>query len=266
MDDAGHARDGDATRKPPADAARHEQIADRDLVGALHELDAEIVFVELAFAANEAARAGALDDDVDPEVGVDDELHVDGVARHALDGADDAAERDDRHVALDVAAAAIDREPIDPEILGDLLADDLRGEDVARQALAQPEQSLQAPVLRFLRLEPTHALFQARRVEREPLVVGLHIDEINVVAPKVRETPRKPSRPLLNRLAHPHDRPIELPPLLRIADVRAQKQERHEQRDEENPHVADRLHLLPGDREHGEFLPIREVRRPGPIP
>ena len=78
----------------------------------------------------------------------------------------------------------------DAEELGDVLADDLRADEVAGQRLAELEQALAAAVLGLVLLEPAHLLAEARVLVGEPLVVGLHVDEVDVV-PQRFETPAR---------------------------------------------------------------------------
>jgi hypothetical protein len=94
----------DVLGEAAADAARDEEIADVDLVGALHVLDvAELYFVSSPLPRTKRAGAGALHDGVDRGARVDDEPHVDGVAR-ALDAwCRRRRRREDREVRRDVA-------------------------------------------------------------------------------------------------------------------------------------------------------------------
>src|SRR5690349_16905435 len=81
-----HARDAghrDALREATAHAARDEQIPDLDLVASFDVLDAHHVAGAVARAAHEAARARALDDDVDAEAAVHRQRHSDLFARDA---------------------------------------------------------------------------------------------------------------------------------------------------------------------------------------
>src|SRR5689334_13815379 len=71
--------DVDALREAETDAARDQLVADGDLVDALHVLDATRILALVARAAEDAARAGALHDDVDGLGRVDHEPHFDGV-------------------------------------------------------------------------------------------------------------------------------------------------------------------------------------------
>src|SRR4030095_1174541 len=101
--------DLEVRRKAPAEPGGDHRVADADLVGAQQVLDAALVVVGLAGAAQDAARAGALHDDVHSAALVDREHHVGVAILDARDLADQALGADHRH-ALDhaVVTAAVD--------------------------------------------------------------------------------------------------------------------------------------------------------------
>ena len=110
-----------------------------DLVARVDHLDLAAVARRVARPADEPARARALVLDVDPEGGVDRELHVHRVARDVQDRADHAVGRDDRHVRPDVARALVEHDARDAEELGEVLADHLRAHRVARASSPSAE-------------------------------------------------------------------------------------------------------------------------------
>ena len=150
-------------REPPALAARDEQIADLDLVARVDHLDLARVARRVAGAAHEAARVRALVLDVDAERRVDRELHVDRVARDVEHRADDAVGRDDRHVRPDVARAAVEDDARDAEELGEVLADDLRADGVARQSISRSWRRRRSSLVLDLRLLERGARCSRRR-------------------------------------------------------------------------------------------------------
>src|SRR5262249_39993814 len=145
--DLGDGSHRQAARESPSDAARNQQIADLDLVGALEVLHVAQVLAVVAGAADEAASAGALHDDVDAAAGVDDEADVDRVASALDRRAHDAIGRQNGQVRANVARLAVERNPNDAKEIIRVLADDLRAQRVGAQVRLQVEQALQPVIL-----------------------------------------------------------------------------------------------------------------------
>src|SRR5262249_22820580 len=160
-----------APRKSSTHAARHEQVADVDLVGPLHELDATGVPRLIAGAANEPSGAGQLVDDVDAAAAVDRQKNVDAITRDALHLTDGALLRDDGHVGTHFATGAIHRNARYAEKFGDVLADHLGAHEIAGYRFFQAEQAFEASVFDFLLLESPEPVAQARVFVEQPLVV-----------------------------------------------------------------------------------------------
>jgi hypothetical protein len=191
-------------------------------------------------APHEPARTRELVHDVDAAAAVDGEEHVDAIAAHALYLADDAVEADDRHIGPHFAPRAIDDEARHAEELGQVLAHDLRADEIAGHRFAQAEEPLHAPELDLVLLEPSDAVAKARVLVLEALVIGLHLDEVDVVAPEVRHLAREQARDVLDGRRDAHDGPIDGVELARIADARAKEEEgdRQQKGDDERVPVA----------------------------
>jgi hypothetical protein len=194
----------------------------------------------VARASNESARAGELVHDVDAASAVDGQQHVDAVARHALHLPDDAVEPDDRHVGAHFTSGAVDDEARHAEELGQVLAHDLRADEIAGHRFAQPEQPLHAPELDLVLLEAPHAVLEARVLVFEALMIGLHLDEVNVVAPEVRHLAREKARDVLNGRRDAHHGAVDGVELARVADARTkeEKWDRQQECDDERVPVA----------------------------
>ena len=91
----------------------------------------------------------------------------------------------------DVARAAVEDDARDAEELGEVLADHLGAHEIARERLAELQEPPELAVLGLLLLEAMDLLAKARVLVGEPLVVGLHVDEIDVALPEVRDAARE---------------------------------------------------------------------------
>ena len=218
---------GSPPREPLPLAARHEKIADLDLVARVDHLDLAGVALRVARAADEAARVGALVLDVDAERRVDRELHVHRVARDVEHLADDAVRRDDRHVRADVARPPVEDDARDAEELGlKSLPTTCALTRLGGIGLSELEEAAEALVLGLLLLEAVHLLAKARVVVGEALVVGLHVDEVDVVAPDVRDPAREARRAVLDRRRDAEHGAVERVLVLRVLHVRREHEER----------------------------------------
>src|SRR5580698_90153 len=141
LDDLRDPGDGDAAGEPAALAARHQEIADLDVVARVDHLDLAAVARRVSGAADEASRPRALVLHVDPEGGVHGELDVDRVAGDVQHRADDAVGRDDRHVRAHVARSLVEHDAGDAEELREVLADDLRADRVSGGRVLELEQA-----------------------------------------------------------------------------------------------------------------------------
>jgi hypothetical protein len=238
LDHLGDGGDRDALGEAPPDAAGHEQVAHLDLVGALHVLHVARVFALVAGAAGEAARPGALHDHVDAAARVDDQAHVDGVARALQRRPHHAVGREHGQVGPDVAVLAIERHARDAEELVGVLADHLRAHHVDAEAGLEIEQALEPTVLFLEGLELAHALLEAGVLRGEARVVLLHVDQVDVVAPEVRDPAGERGRRVLNGRRDADDDLVGPGDLLGIAHAGAEEPERHRQREQHDHEVA----------------------------
>ena len=105
---------------------------------------------------------------------------------------------------------------------------------VAGERLAELEETAQLLVVDLLLLEPVHVLAKAHVVVAELLVVRLHVVQVNVVAPDVRDPAGHARRAELDGGADPEDHAVERVQVLWPPHVGAQEEERNgEQQDDD---------------------------------
>ncbi len=238
----------------PTDAAGHEYIADFDFIGALDVFDAAQVFRFIASSADKPASSRSLHDDIDTTSGIDDEAHIDGVTRNFQRRSDDAVGRDDRQVQTDVAGISIERDACDPEKLVRVFADHLGADDIHTNAGAQVQKPFEPTIFFFEFFEFAHALAKTCVLRSEARVVFFHVDQVDVIAPKVGHTASCRGSEILHRCGKTNDDLVGPGDLSRVTHARAKKPKRHREGEQNNGKIAVTLQV------HGVCESSGEIR------
>jgi hypothetical protein len=151
-------------------------------------------------------------------------------------------------------------DPGDPEELVGVLSDHLGAHEVGLEIAPEIEQATQAPVLVLERLELADALAEARVLRGEARVVFFDVDEIDVVAPEVRDPAGQRGRRVLDRGGDPDDHFVRPRDLLRVFHARAQEPERHRQREQHDHEIAVALEVHWAALALGSRRPCRKQR------
>ncbi len=224
---ANHARYSDTFRKSAANAARHEQVADIHLIGALYVFNSHYVPSRIPNPAYEPSRTRALDDYIDAEPTVNGQLNVDSVARDTHDGSDSAVQRHDWHVRPDSNARRVQRKLRDSKVLGRVLADDRGACNFIGNRFTQAEQAQQAPVLDLDGGNFSNFRTQPRILISQLVVVCFDIDKVEVVPDDARDTARSGRREILQRRGHSHHGAINSVHFFGSPNACPEEEERH---------------------------------------